>query len=59
MERGVATTQGVDHIGGLHEGALVMEEDVFVADGDDVVVEDAGVDGVGVLLGEDGLFVIH
>lgn len=31
----------------------MVEEDVFIAYADDVVVEDTGVDGFGVLLGEE------
>jgi hypothetical protein len=37
----------------VDERILVVEEHASVADGDDVVMEHAGVDGVGGLLGED------
>src|SRR4051812_28892089 len=47
-----AGAEGLEDRGAIEEGTLVAEEDVEVADGDDVVVEDAGVDGVGVLLDE-------
>ncbi len=33
----------------------MVHEDILIACGDDIVVEDAGVDGVGVLAGKDGV----
>ena len=49
-------SQFIDDLRRLHKGFGVIEEDVFVADGDDVVMKHAGIDGSGAGLGKEGGF---